>query len=78
MTIKMHKVWFDGDNLVTQEISEDQIYTYETYDMARFNIPEGLYSIEEVESMLATMKESKKRHDRMLEAAIQNYKEKNT
>ena len=26
MTIKMHKVWFDGDNLVTQEIPEEQIY----------------------------------------------------
>jgi hypothetical protein len=33
MTIKMHKVWFDGDNLVTQEIPEDKIYTYKTYDM---------------------------------------------
>lgn len=33
MTIKMHKVWFDGDNLVTQEIPEKQIYEYKTYDM---------------------------------------------
>jgi len=29
MTIKMHKVWFDGDNLVTQEIQEDNIYKRE-------------------------------------------------
>jgi hypothetical protein len=42
--------------------------------MARFSIREGLYSIAEVESMLAIMKESKKRHDRMLEAAIKNHK----
>jgi hypothetical protein len=46
--------------------------------MARFNIPEGLYSIEEIEAMLASMKESKKRQDQMLEAAIQKHKEKNT
>jgi len=77
MTIKMHKVWFDGDNLVTQEIPEEQIYEYKTYDMARFNITEGMYSIEEVETILATMKESKKRQDQMLEAAIQKHKEKN-
>ena len=56
----------------------DDRYTYKTYDMARFNIPEGLYSIEEIEAMLASMKESKKRQDQMLEAAIQKHKEKNT
>ena len=55
----------------------DDRYTYKTYDMARFNIPEGLYSIEEIEAMLASMKESKKRQDQMLEAATCEYKEKN-
>ena len=55
----------------------DDKYTYETYDMARFNIPEGMYSIAEVENMLATMKEAKNRQDKMLKAAMQKYEEKN-
>ena len=55
----------------------DDKYTYETYYMARFNIPEGMYSIAEVENMLATMKEAKNRQDEMLKAATCEYKDKN-
>ena len=49
-------------------------YTYKTYDMARFHIPEGMYSIAEIEEMLVHIKEEKERQDRHLKAAI---KEKN-
>ena len=50
-------------------------YTYKTYDMARFHIPDGMYSIAEIEEMLVHMKEEKERQDRHLKAAI---KETNT
>ena len=32
-------------------------YTYKTYGTTRFHIPEGLYSIEEIETLLIEMKE---------------------
>lgn len=49
----------------------DDRYEYKTYNTARFHIPEGTYSIEEVEEILATMKEMKRQHDRMLREAVQ-------
>ena len=52
-------------------------YTYETYGMARFHVPEGMYSIAELEQMLADFKEAKRRQDDHLKAAIQPIKEKN-
>jgi hypothetical protein len=52
--------------------------TYKTYGMARFHVPEGMYSIEEIEEMLANMKEAKKRQDEHLKASMQPLKEKNT
>ena len=33
-------------------MNKDDGYEYKIYDMARFHIPEGLYSIEDVEKML--------------------------
>ena len=53
-------------------------YTYKTYGMARFYVPEGMYSIEEVEQMLADMKEAKRHQDEQLKAAMRPAKEKNT
>ena len=53
-------------------------YTYETYGMARFYVPEGMYSIAELEQMLADFKEAKRRQDEHLKASIQPLKEKNT
>jgi FPC/CPF motif-containing protein YcgG len=53
-------------------------YTYKTYSMARFHVPEGMYSIEELEEMLANIKEAKKRQDEHLNASMQPLKEKNT
>ena len=49
---------------------------YETYSMARLVVPAGLYSIEELEEMLASMKEWKKIQDRQLKAAMQPIEEK--
>ena len=48
-----------------------------TYRMARFHLPEGMYTIEEVEEMLVAMKEMKRQHDQMLSKAMQPL-EKNT
>ena len=53
-------------------------YTYETYDMARFHIPDGLYSIEEIEKMLIHMRAARKRQEEYLKQSIQPLKEKNT
>jgi len=53
-------------------------YTYETYGMARFYVPEGMYSIKEIEEMLADMKEAKRYQDQRLKASMQPLKEKNT
>jgi len=51
-------------------------YTYKTYGMARFHVPEGLYSIKELEEMLASIKEAKRRQDEQLKAAMRPAKEK--
>ena len=53
-------------------------YIYKTYDMARFYVPEGMYSIAELEAMLADMKEAKKHQDEQLKASMRLFKEKNT
>jgi FPC/CPF motif-containing protein YcgG len=53
-------------------------YTYKTYGMARFHVPEGMYSIEELEEMLANIKEAKRQQDEQLKAAVRPAKEKNT
>jgi hypothetical protein len=51
-----------------------------TYRMARFHLPEGEYTIEQIEEILATVKEMKRQHDQMLSKAMQpiDEKEKNT
>lgn len=36
-------------------------YTYKTYNIAGFHLPEGMYSIAELEEMLADFKEAKQR-----------------
>lgn len=51
-------------------------YTYKTYRIAGFHLPEGMYSIAELEQMLADFKEAKQRQDEYLKAAIQPVKEK--
>jgi aspartyl/asparaginyl beta-hydroxylase (cupin superfamily) len=53
-------------------------YTYKTYGMARFHVPEGMYSIEEIEEMLANIKKAKRHQDEQLKAAMRPAKEKNT
>lgn len=53
-------------------------YTYKTYETMRFHVPEGMYSIEEMEKMLADMKEFKRQQDEHLKAGMQLTKEKNT
>ena len=49
----------------------DNRYEYQTYDMARFHIKDGMYSIAEVEDMLEYMKQTKRRQDRMLKESVQ-------
>jgi hypothetical protein len=49
----------------------DDQYEYKTYDLAQFHIPEGMYSIKEVEDILVAMKEMKRQHDQMLRRSIQ-------
>lgn len=48
-----------------------------TYKIARFHLPEGEYTIEQIEEILATVKEMKRQHDQMLSKAMQPL-EKNT
>jgi hypothetical protein len=51
-----------------------------TYRMSRFHLPEGTYTIAQIEEILETIKEMKRQHDQMLSKAIQpmDEKEKNT
>jgi hypothetical protein len=46
--------------------------------MARFHIPDGLYSIEEIEKMLIHMKAARKRQEEYLKQGQSKLKEKNT
>jgi hypothetical protein len=50
-------------------------YIFKTYDVMRFHVTEGMYSIAEMEEILAGMKEAKKRQDEHLNAAMQPLKE---
>ena len=47
-------------------------YTDTTYGTTRFDIPEGLYSIEEIEKLLADMKATEKQTEKHLKRAIMN------
>ena len=53
-------------------------YTYETYSTARFLLPEGFYSIEELEQLLAELKATKEQTDQALKRAIKPLKEHST
>jgi hypothetical protein len=53
-------------------------YEYKTYDTATFHIPEGLYSIESVEKILAHMKKTKRETEAHLARLMEPIKEKNT
>ena len=53
-------------------------YTYETYGTARFLLPEGFYSIEEIEQLLAELKANKEQTDQALKRAIKPLKEHST
>jgi len=52
-------------------------YEYKTYGTARFYVPEGMYSIEELEEMLANIKGATRRLDEHLEKSMRPLKEKN-
>ena len=60
------------------KIKEEAGYVYKKYDMARFHIPEGLYSIENVEEMLVDMKKTKQKTEAYLSRSMEPIKEKNT
>ena len=53
-------------------------YTYKTYGTARFLLPEGFYSIEEIEQLLAELKANKEQTDQALKRAIKPLKEHST
>ena len=46
-----------------------------TYRMARFHLPEGEYTIEQIEEILETIKEMKRQHDEYLKSSMQPLKE---
>jgi hypothetical protein len=45
-------------------------YTYTTHNTAAFHIPEGMYTIAELEQMVADFKEAKAMQDRHLQKAL--------
>jgi hypothetical protein len=45
-------------------------YTYTTHSMSAFHIPEGMYTIAELEQILADLKEAKAMQDRHLQKAL--------
>jgi len=51
-------------------------YTFKTYGVAQFHVPDGMYTIAELEQMLANFKEAKRQQDDHLKATIQSLKEK--
>ena len=57
---------------------EDDGYEYKIYDMARFYVPEGLYSIEDIEKMLVHMRKTKQKTEAYLAKTLEPIKEKNT
>ncbi len=52
--------------------------TYEIYGTAQFHIPEGAYSIEEIEKLLVYMKAAKKQTEQSLKRTLKPIKEQNT
>jgi hypothetical protein len=52
-------------------------YTYKTYDTMRVYIPAGIYSIAEIDQLLADMIEAKTQQDEHLKTSMQPLKEKN-
>jgi hypothetical protein len=53
---------------------EDADYEYKIYDIAKFHIPEGSYSIEEVEKMLIHMKQTKQKTEAYLAKTLEPIK----
>jgi hypothetical protein len=53
-------------------------YTYKTYGTAKFYIPEGMYSIQELELLLVHMKATKKQTEKSLKKVLKPLKERNT
>ena len=54
-------------------------YTYKTYGVALFHIPEGMYSIEELELMLAALMATKEQTEKHLQKRVlKPLKERNT
>ena len=51
-------------------------YTYKTYGTARFYIPEGFYSIEEIEKLLVDMKATNEQTEQSLKRSMKPLKEK--
>lgn len=49
---------------------------YKTYGMARFHVPEGMYSIAELEELLKQLKEAKAQQDKHLAQSMQPMKGK--
>ncbi len=49
---------------------------YKTYNTARFHIPDGMYTIEQVEEILVTMKEMKRQHDEYLKSSMRPSEER--
>jgi hypothetical protein len=49
---------------------------YKTYNTARFHIPDGMYTIEQVEDLLAYMKQTKRRQDEYLKSSMRPSQEK--
>ena len=45
-------------------------YTYKTYGTAKFYIPEGMYSIEELELLLVDMKAAKEQTEKHLQKRV--------
>ena len=52
-------------------------YTYKTYGVALFHIPEGMYSIEELELLLVDMKAVKEQTEKHLKKVLKPLKERN-
>ena len=50
-------------------------YTYKTYGTAKFYIPEGMYSIQELELLLVDMKAAKEQTEKHLKKVLKPLKE---
>jgi len=53
-------------------------YTQKTYDTMRVYVPAGMYSIAEIDQLLADMIEANKQQDEHLKTSMQPLKEENT